>query len=206
MVGEGVFLGLAHQQNYLQPHKDSQFQHFDNPIEEVATESGIQHHKHVQGLGYQQQKQLGNGGVGQGGYNHRVPPEFTEAVDIVELLCVGNLAVVPDISVNESEEDLMVAIGVVDGEGHVFFLLAHPEQMEEGVYCGKNEGDNGPCQAETFESALLGGGGGVGELEGAGEDQCEELVEDQRVEVEVRSPVEGHLEVPLYITGQSVLS
>ena len=106
---------------------------------------------------------------------------------------------------NESEEDLVVAVGVVNGEGDVFFLLAHPEQVEEGVYCGKNEGDNGPCQAETFEGALLGGGGGVGELEGTGEDQGEELVEDQGVEVEVGSPVEGHLEVPLHIAGQSAL-
>ena len=207
LVGQGVFLGLAHQQNYLQPHENSQFQHLNNPVEEVATESGIQHHKHVQGLGYQQQKQLCDGGVGQGSYDDCVPPEFPEAVNIVELLCVGDLAVVPDISVDKSEEDLVVAVGVVDGEGDVFFFLAHPEQVEEGVYCGKNEGNNSCCKAGTSEQGLFfGSAGGIGELEGAGEDQGEELVEDQGVEVEVGSPMEGHLEVPLYIAGQSALS
>ena len=127
LVGQGVFLGLAHQQNDLLPHKNSQLYHLDYSVEEVAAESGIQHHKHVESLGNQQQKQLCDGGVGQSRNDDCVPPELTEAVDVVELLCVGYLAIVPDISVDESEEDLVVAVGVVDGEGYVFFPLAHPE-------------------------------------------------------------------------------
>ena len=77
--------------------------------------------------------------------------------------------------------------------------------MEEGVQGCKNEGDHSRCHAGTSEGPMLGSGSGIGELEGAGEDQGEELVEDQGVEVEVGSPVEGHLEVPLNIACQSVL-
>ena len=79
----------------------------------------------------------------------------------------------------------------MEGIAQVVSFVSHPEQVEERVDGGKYKGNNCSSSTDSTERSLFCLVSHVGKLQSAGKYQGEKLIEDDRVEIEIRSSVEG---------------
>ena len=152
----------------------------------------------MQSLGDEEQEELSLWGVIECGYDYAVPPYLSVPVYVIEFLCPRYLALSPNVSMDKAKIDLMVTVREVYMERvtQIKSFVAHPEQMENWVEGCKDEGYYCSCCAYASEGTLLCLISHVCELEGTGQTECEELIEDDRVKVEVGSSVESDFEMP----------